>query len=206
MNLTPLRDVARARRLEADRAEALTSRLRDLRGRTDELFRLQDQLATSRANIDRETAALAEAWTNLRRAEERAAAREHALAARERAQGEREGRALQEVVSERLEHGRQLLNAPADSGKDITKPLSSFAEDRARRALADQIIRAGQIRRGEIEAEPLPADATARAIVLAGRSRRGEIADDDPRQPQTERERLAAAIIEAGKRRRGELP
>jgi hypothetical protein len=40
--------------------------------------------------------------------------------------------------------------------------------------LAQQIVRAGRIRRGEVQADIAPADPTAKAIVAAGRARRGE--------------------------------
>ncbi len=42
------------------------------------------------------------------------------------------------------------------------------------RSLAEQIVRAGRIRRGEVQANTAPTDATAKAIVAAGRARRGE--------------------------------
>ena len=40
--------------------------------------------------------------------------------------------------------------------------------------LAQLIVRAGQIRRGEIQADVTPTNPLAKAIVAAGRARRGE--------------------------------
>jgi hypothetical protein len=68
--------------------------------------------------------------------------------------------------------------------------------------LAQQIIAAGQKRRGELDDQSSIPKGLAGEILRAGQKRRGEI--EDPK-PCTEAEVVAAQIIEAGRRRRGEI-
>lgn len=69
--------------------------------------------------------------------------------------------------------------------------------------LAEQIIRAGKLARGEIPmplSDP-PPNSTAAAILRAGAKRRGELPEPEDNSPASEKAKL---IILAGKRRRGE--
>jgi hypothetical protein len=69
--------------------------------------------------------------------------------------------------------------------------------------LAQQIIAAGQKRRGELEDQWSLPNGLAGDILRAGMKRRGELVEDH--KPRTEAEVVAAQIIEAGRRRRGEI-
>lgn len=108
-----------------------------------------------------------------------------ALSARERSLAERQGEALGAYVARTLAEGRDVLLGKSANLADLDVPSGGTE---AHRQMANQIIRAGQIRRGEISADELPPGAvdaagdglaqqrraTAAQIILAGRKRRGE--------------------------------
>jgi hypothetical protein len=92
---------------------------------------------------------------------------------------------------------------PAPSAPPAPTLLHPPRTGGATATLAQQIIAAGQKRRGElIDEEPEP-KGLAGDILRAGMLRRGELVEDH--KPRTEAEVVAAQIIEAGRRRRGEI-
>ena len=111
-----------------------------------------------------------------------------------------------EEERERLAAQRQELNrreqALAKRANDVagnellqgTPPtrLPTTAEGRRAEATAQFILRAGKIRRAEIDDTPFP-DGIAGAIVAAAMVRDGTLDPDAP--PRTERERLALAAF-----------
>jgi hypothetical protein len=71
-------------------------------------------------------------------------------------------------------------------------------------ALAKAVIRAGQLRRGEIAPELPPADSTAAKILRQGRLRRGEETAEDQAERTKNLSPTALGILNAGRRRRNE--
>jgi len=69
---------------------------------------------------------------------------------------------------------RREAEQPAASSPLTAPEGEAVMTDAQRRAIAAQIVRAGQLRRGEITDEPADLHPVARAILAAGRRRRGE--------------------------------
>jgi hypothetical protein len=139
---------------------------------------------SAKQNNDARTADHADRQERLDRYEERLAERERAVSRREKLLDQKE----QPTAS----------TAPAPSLLRATDrpPVGNLS-------LADQIIRAGQIRRGEITKQSSLPEGLAGDILRAGMKARGELIEDH--EPSTLAERTAALIIEAGRRRRGEI-
>lgn len=71
--------------------------------------------------------------------------------------------------------------------------------------LAQKILHAGQLRRGEISnVPPLDPNSTAAKILAAGRLRRGEETEQDQAEQTEKLSPTARAILNAGRRRRNE--
>lgn len=206
--MTPLSLLPR-RNLENQR-EAIARQAHDVRKRADTLLDLDDRLRVTAHNLEVREAGISEREHRLRQLETTLGDREAALQRREREQDRRESVSLQEHVAETLKAGRAVLfdGDGITEGAALDQPFTA-----AHRQMADQIIRAGQLRRGEVTNESsLPTDKTARAIVLAGMQARGEICSDEPPPGATgdddltaQRRATAAAIVKAGKRRRAEI-
>lgn len=227
--LSPLRPV---RNSGAEQREGLAARARDLRDRADSLLDMQSKLQTSSVNLDNRELQLSERENKLRQREAQLNQREAALKARETAQSQRESRALSETVEHRLEQSRALLHGEplAQANTPTVAPTGTITDPVA---LAQQILAAGRIRRGEAAASvPLPTNPTARAVVLAGMARRCEIGDAElladkiagplirattareqtntpsqsvPSPAVQDPKKLAADIVRAGAVRRGEI-
>jgi hypothetical protein len=150
--------------------------------------------------IDRRSIELNEREAEISRRSMELDRRERDLDARER---ELNAEAITATVRENIaDGGRRLLGQQTNGTRTPAQAQS----------LADQIVRSGAIRRGEIEAaEPaLPTDPLARAIVEAGMIRRGELLETSVRpskKPGSQKSQLSLAdqIILAGKIRRGEV-
>ncbi len=122
-------------------------------------------------------------------------ARERAVAQREQQQATREGKALREIVDERLGRGRALL---VDDG-DYEALTANDPK-----ATAAFIVHSMRVAQGLV-VPSLPRDPVARLVVLAGMEARGEIAAKSPKQQSAAVKTTAAMIIEADAIRRGEL-
>jgi len=181
MSLLPL--------LKKDYQSDQSRRVRSLQDKTTALLEMESSLEEREKEIRRRSAELD--------------AREANLAARSRSQGEREGRALDDYVSETVEQGRRALlgdqqtNPYLDTAFDGLVPCGHPNYDAARAAAA--IVQAGKVRRGEAVDERTKqrtntADVDFDRITQTAAGSRNY----DPK-------RVAAAIIQAGKLRRGEI-
>jgi hypothetical protein len=159
-------------------------------------------------------------WTA--RLDRERAERERKIEAFMRAEGCTWRRALDRMAERRRVEESAALDAQIRTEQDAllgdraaafskTKKLIENAVgevvDRRALALAQQIIRAGKLRRGEIVSPPLSDTAPgslAAKILRAGAVRRGEVVE--PRFPDTEAGRRAKQICDAGRRARGEEP
>jgi hypothetical protein len=167
--------------------DALADRAKALRNRADALLQLEADLKARSKALDRREADLVADEDRLRE-------HERGLAVAGQEMSAREATLTHEVVRERFSSTLATLN-------ELETP--SLTDD-GPSAMAAAIIRAGQVRRGEISNVPPLPKGIAGQIVLAGMKRRGEIFEQQ--KPRTEHERVAAMIIQAGRRRRGEIP
>jgi hypothetical protein len=144
---------------------------------------LISQFHSVRQNRDARAADHADREARLDRYEERLAERERAVSRREKIQEQKE------------------TAAPS-------APAASLLRDRGATtdaaALAAEIIRCGEVRRGERADDTPPPTGLAAQILRAGALARGEVVEED-HAPRTQAEITAAAIIEAGRKRRGEV-
>jgi uncharacterized protein (DUF3084 family) len=154
---TNLPGLANRNRAQSDAFNGLAVRARELRERADALISLESELKNNAANLDRREANIARAENALREHERR-------LAALEAEMSVKEGALTKAVIRERFND--TLAMVAALDGEPVVANSA---------ALAASIIRAGQIRRGEIDPAPPIPKGVAGQIVLAGMRRRGEI-------------------------------
>jgi hypothetical protein len=141
------------------------------------------QFHSVKENRDARAADHAAREERLDRLEQRLTERERAVAQRERVLDQKESAAPSVPAASLLrDHGAMT---------DVS-------------ALAAEIIRCGEVRRGERADKTPPPTGLAAQILRAGALARGEIVEED-HAPRTEAEITAAAIIEAGRKRRGEI-
>lgn len=155
----------------------------------------KDTLDRRSQAIDRHAIELNEREAEIRRREMELSRRERDLSQRERGLNADAIRAT--VESNIGTGGRMLLGEKSNATRRTPAAVQT---------LADQIVHAGRVRRGEVELQsPAPMSEAAQAILHAGAVRRGEVAEQTNNGNKPRALSLANQIIMAGKIRRGEV-
>ncbi len=178
MTLSPLRPIVGK---ETDQARSA----RLLRDRADDLLALQSQLDQQARDLRARSQAIEE--------------QQRVLAARIREQGQREGRALDDYVSETIAQGRRALLG--DEQNAATELISVNDPRYNASAVADEIIRQGRIRRNEaVDEQPTNQRTNQDADILKDADRVTAMRAGGPGYDPN---KVAAMIAAAGRLRRG---